>query len=71
MIAYATLGRPAGDVVLDTIALKDLHIAAIHLHRDRNDQLPLRAAQNVPRRVVEFQIIGGAIKLLFRDLKWI
>src|SRR5205085_9010432 len=52
MKADAAFGWPARDVVLHAIALEDLHVAAVHLHGDRDDQLALRVLQDLPRGFV-------------------
>ncbi len=44
--AQTALGRTAGDVVLDAVALEHANAAVVHLHRETNDQLPSNLTQN-------------------------
>src|SRR2546430_1789791 len=50
---------------------KNFLIAAVHSHRNRNDQLKLGIAKHVAHRFLPFQIISGPIELLIGYLKWI
>src|ERR1051325_5582655 len=47
MITNAALGWTTRDVVLHAITFKYLHVAAIHLHGNGNDQLPFGIFQNM------------------------
>src|SRR5215203_3895923 len=64
MITNATLRWTTRDVVLHTITFKHLHVAAIHLHRNGNDQLSFCILQHVTHRRLEIEVISGTIKLL-------
>src|SRR4029079_6472243 len=71
MITNAALRWSTRNVVLHAITFKHLHVAAVHLHRNRDDQLPLGIFQNVTHRGVEIEVVGCAIELLFSDVEWI
>ena len=49
--------------------LEHLDLAAVHLHRNRNNQLALGAAQNVPQRLFQLEIVSRTIELLLGNLK--
>ena len=69
VIANAALCRTTRDVVLHAITFKHLHVAAIHLHRNRNNQLPLGILQNPPHRRFEIEIVCCPVELLFSDFE--
>ena len=59
----AALGGPARDRVLHAVAREDLDLLVVQLDRDRDDQLPLRRAQQLARAGVELEELGGAVEL--------
>src|SRR6186997_1327288 len=69
MITNSAFGWTTGDVVLDAIAFENFCLAAVHPHRNRHNELPLCGAQDVAQRLIQFEIIRGAIELLFSDFK--
>ena len=69
MVADAALGRAAGHVVLDAIALEDGHRAVVHERRDRDQELPLRIAQHLAHAVVEAQLLGRGVELALGDVE--
>src|SRR5215470_9028220 len=68
MITNTAFRWSTRDVVLHTITFKHLHVTAVHLHWNRDDQLPLGIFQYVPHGKIEIEIIGRTIELLFRNL---
>ena len=63
MEADASLGRAAGDVVLDPVAAEDLDVAVVHLHREADCQLTLRGAEDRADPGVELQVRRDAVEL--------
>ncbi len=64
VIADAALGRPERDVVLHAIAGEDLDLAVVHLHRTGDDDLALRAREDLPDAGVEPQQSRRSVELL-------
>ena len=64
VIADAALGRTERDVVLDAVAGEDLDLAVVHLHRTRDDDLPLGMREDPPDAGLEVEDAGGAVELL-------
>ena len=67
--ADATLGRAAGEVVLDAVAGEDLDVAVVHLHWEAHRELTLWDAKDRARLRVEFQVVGDTIKLNQRRIQ--
>ena len=67
MVADAALGRSAAEVVLDAVAGEDLDAAVIHLHREVDDELAARLAQDLAQSRIEIEALRGQIELLLGD----
>ena len=68
VVADAALGRAAAQVVLDAIAGEDLDAAVVHLHREVDDQLAPRLAQDPAQAGIEVQPLGRQVELLLGHL---
>ena len=68
VVADAALGRTAAEVVLDAIAGEDLDAAVVHLHREVDDELAPRLAEDLAQSGIEVEPLGGEIELLLGDL---
>ena len=64
VIADAALGRSERDVVLNAIAGEDFDLAVVHLHRTRDDNLPLGVGEDAPDAWLEIEDAGRAVELL-------
>ncbi len=71
VITDAALPRPASNVVLHAEAGEHLHLAVVHLRRQRYFQHAFRGAQNLPQARIQFQEFRCHIELNLRDTKWI
>ncbi len=58
MVANTSFARAGSKVVLDSISCEDLDFTAIHLNREIDCQLPLRAAQLLVHPFVDTQSVG-------------
>ena len=68
MVADAALGRAAAEVVLDAIAGEDLDAAVVHLHREVDDELAARLAQDLAQPGIEVEALGGEVELCLGHL---
>jgi len=64
VVADATLGGTERDVVLDAEAGEHLDLAAVHEHRARHGDLPLRVAEDVPDAALEAEHGRRAVEVL-------
>ena len=68
VIADAALGRAAGDVVVDAVALEHLGAPVVHPDRDRDGQLSAGSAKHAADARVQVEPIRGQVELLLRDM---
>ena len=66
MIAQATLGRTARDVVLDPIPGEHLDRPVVETHREVDGHLAPRRAQDRADVGIEREVVGGGLELLDR-----
>src|SRR5579875_2153943 len=59
----AALGRATVDVMLNTITGKHFNVAIIHTHREMNDKLTFRFAQDCAHCLREAKTLGGLVEL--------
>ena len=57
------LRRPARHVVLDAVALEDLHRAVVPLDREMDRELALRNAQHRTEAGLELDVVGRGVEL--------
>ena len=58
------LAGPERDVVLHAVAGEDLDLAVVHLHRTRDDDLPLGVREDLPDAGIEVEDARRAVELL-------
>ena len=61
-VAHAALGRAARDGVLHTVAGEDFQSAAVHHHRDVDDDFAVGLLQHAPQAFIEIEFAGGDVK---------
>ena len=67
VVAQATLGGPAAQVVLDAVTGEDLDLAVVHRDREMDGQLAARLTQDAAHADVHAQPLGRQIELALGD----
>ena len=63
MVADATLGRAAAQVVLDAEAGEDLDGAIVHVDGKVDGELAAGLAQDAPEAGIQVELLGGEVEL--------
>jgi hypothetical protein len=69
VVANAAFGRAAGGIVVDTIALKDLHLAIIQPDGDGDNITPRWFSESSVNGRIQVDAFGHLLKLLHSNVQ--
>ena len=69
VVTHTALERSEQVVVLDAVALEELHLTVVHADREVDDELVLRLAQDRPNVIGQIDRAGCAVEIVLDDLE--